>query len=166
MASKEELSAQLEVLRKGKMAPDEMYHTIHEFGRENFREARPVVETFLTSDDPELRYIALEVLTRHWRLMEHWDTARKFLEHDSDSNCRMKGASSLEVLKRNTQDSRTLAVLAHVVRNAQENRIVREVAYAAMKGILHYDPREQFAISSKGLDLERDVDWNVVDSYL
>lgn len=166
MTSKEKLNAQLEALRQSKLSPREMYHTIHEFGKMNFREARPIVESFLTNQDPEMRYIALEVLTRHWRLAEYWDTAKAFLEHDPDVNCRMKGASSLEILKRNTQDRPTLTVLARAVHNEQERPIVREVAYAAMKGVIRYDPREQFVASSKGLDLSRDVDWHLVDSYL
>ena len=48
-------------LRQGKMSSHEMYHTIHEFGRENFLEARPVIESFLTSEDAQLHSIALEV---------------------------------------------------------------------------------------------------------
>ncbi len=47
------------------MSSRENYHAIHEFGRAGFLEARPAVERLLTSDDPELRYIALETLTCH-----------------------------------------------------------------------------------------------------
>lgn len=161
-----ELVLQLQDLQQGKIPAREIYHTIHEFGRMGFLEARPVVERFLTSEDPQLRAIALEVLVRHWRLAEHWDTARRFLEQDPDEDCRMRGASMLETLKRNTQDRRTLAVLARVVRNEHERPIVREAAYAAMRGILHYDPREQFQLAAKGIDLARGVDWQMVDAYL
>ncbi len=48
----------------------------------------------------------------------------------------------------------------------KEKWSVREAAYAAMVGIRHYDPREQFHYAAKGIDLEHDVDWRMVVSYL
>jgi hypothetical protein len=163
---KKELLHQMRNLQQGKMSSHEMYHTIHEFGREDFLEARPVVESFLTHEDAQLRYIALEVLTNHWRLAEHWQTARDFLEHDPDEDCRRRGASSLALLKMNTKDRSTLAILARVVSNGREDKIVRIAAYAAMKGVIHFDPREQFKMASRGLNLSQDVDWGMVESYL
>jgi len=132
----------------------------------NFQEARPEVESFLKSEDPELRFVALKVLTLYWHLEEHWETAKQFLEHDPDTECRMKGASALADLKRSTQDRPTLTILAHVVRNRQERPLVRQAAYAAMKAIFHYDPREELHLAAKKIDLEREVDWKMVDSYL
>jgi len=166
MIKEEELSHQMQILQQGKMSSREMYRTIHKFGRENFLEARPVVESFLMNEDAQLRSIALEVLTNHWRLAEHWKTARYFLERDPDEDCRMRGAAALAALKMNTKDRRTLALLARVAHNEQEQSIVREAAYAAMKGVIHYDPREQFKIASKGINLSQDVDWGTVESYL
>jgi len=163
--TKEKYSDLVEDLRQGKISSSEMYQTIHEIGRENVREARPLVEHFLTNEDAQLRSIALEVLTNHWRLSAYWQTAKDFLEHDPDEDCRMRGASALQALKMNTQHRPTLAVLARVVRNEREETIVREAAYAAMKGVLHYDPREQFKLASRGTNLSQEVDWKMVDSY-
>ena len=78
----------------------------------------------------------------------------------------MRGASALEVLKRNTKDRRTLSVLARVVCNSAEALIVREAAYAAMRGVIHYDPREHFRLASKGITSLREIDWGMVNSYL
>lgn len=160
------LMRQLQDMRDNKLAGRALYRTVHELGRSHFLEARQDVERFLTHTDPQLRAIALEVLVNHWRLADYWNAARAFLEQDPDKECRMKGASALEVLKRNTQDRLTLSVLAHVVRNPQEAQLVRETAYAAMRGIIHYDPREQFRLASKGITTAHEVDWNMVDSYL
>jgi len=96
MIKQEELAHQMQNLRQGKMSSREMYHTIHEFGRENFLEARPVVESFLTNEDAQLRSIALEVLTNRWRLAEHWKTARYFLEHDPDEDSDFSPQFSIE----------------------------------------------------------------------
>jgi hypothetical protein len=70
------------------------------------------------------------------------------------------------VLKRNTKDRQTLSVLARVVRNSEEALIVREAAYAAMRGVIHYDPREQFRLASKGITSLKEIDWEMVKSYL
>ena len=66
----------------------------------------------------------------------------------------------------NTKDRSTLAILAQVVCNEQEDKIVRIAAYAAMKGVIHFDPREQFKMAFRGLDFSQDVDWDMVKSYL
>ncbi len=164
--TQEELEGWLENLRQGKLSSPEMYHAIHEFGRAGFEAARPDIERLLTSDDPELRYIALETLTRHFRLAEHYETAKQFLEHDPDVDCRMMGASALKGFKRNTHDRRTLGILARVVRNDKETPIVRKAAYAAMLGVRHYNMQEQLRYVTKRIDLEHEVDWAMVDSYL
>ena len=164
--TKDELLQQLHNLQQGKMSPSEMYHVMREFGRENFLEACKDVERFLTHTDSQLRGIALEVLAVHWGLTDYWYVARAFLEQDPDEECRIRGALALAVLKRNTQDRRTLSVLAYIVYNPQEASLVRELAYAAMRGIIHYDPHEQSDLASKHLNLSQDINWDMVKSYL
>ncbi len=78
----------------------------------------------------------------------------------------MKGASALEVLNRNTKDHQTLSMLARVVYNSEEALIVRGAAYAALRGVIHYDPREQFCLASKGTTSLQEIDWKMVNSYL
>jgi hypothetical protein len=161
-----ELAQILENIHRDQLGGRELYHAIHEFGRNHFLEARKDVEGFLTSSDPQLRALALEVLVNHWRLSDFEKTSRNFLEHDPDKECRVKGASALEVLKRNTKDRHTLSVLARVVRNSEEELIVRDAAYAAMRGVIHYDPREQFFLASNGITSLQEIDWEMVNSYL
>ncbi|MBO0780990.1 MAG: HEAT repeat domain-containing protein [Ktedonobacteraceae bacterium] len=160
-----QLRQKLEDLRQGKIPPGELYATIHDFGRAYFLEARPDVERFLTHPDSQYRGLAIHVLASDWRLPECWETARKMLLTDPDVDCRMKAASALQALKRDTQDHPTLEVLAGVVTNQQEEQIVREVAYAAMRGVVKYDPREQFRFANEGLVVQ-EVDWNWVRSFL
>lgn len=132
----------------------------------NFLEARPEVERFLSSTDPELRMVALKVLTRYWQLPEHWSTALHFLQQDPDTECCMQGANALGSLKANTGDPLTLNVLAQVVSNEQEEALVRQATYAAMRNIIHSDPREQFRLAAHDIDLTKEVDWKMVNSYL
>lgn len=156
----------LQQIRRNELQGRQLYRAVHEFGKTGFIKARKDIEDLLMSEDPEIRYISLEVLTRHWQIVEHWETARRFLEEDGDTDCRIMGASALETLKRGQRDYTTLNVLAHVVANSQEKHIVREAAYAAMLGVLHPDPQEQARMAIRGIDLEHDVDWNLIKSHL
>jgi hypothetical protein len=155
----------VQALQAGTLSGRAAYGAIHDIGKAGLTDAQSVVEQYLTNDDPELRYVALEVLTQHWQRPEHWNTARAFLEHDDDTHCRILGASALGSLKRNTSDPATLAVLASIVRDQQTNRNVREAAYAALCSVLHYEPQEQLRFAARGVDLERDVDWELIKSY-
>lgn len=158
----------LDDLRRGIIPPGALYSTLHDLGRERVVEAIPDIEQFLTDEDAQLRYVALEVLTLHFKLQHHWETACQFLEQDPDSDCRRMGASSLGILLRNTQDITTLRVLALIVRNTDENPFVRQAAYLAMREVIKFDPREQFSLfhGESNIDHDTNVDWAFVDSYL
>ena len=163
---REQLAARLEDLRKGKIAKNKLYHVIHEFGKQHFIEARQEVEHFLKSDDASLRAISLEVLAGHWEITEYCEMAWHILVTDVDEECRFRAASIIGAWKRNTQDKQSLLRLARVVRNDQEDKVVRESAYAAMKAIVQYNPREQIFIASPKFNFEQDVDWRFINSYL
>lgn len=156
----------LDHLRKGDLSSRKTYHAIQTLGRMNFREARPDIEKFLTNSEPELRMVALKVLTRYWHLPEHWSTALRFLESDPDVECRMRGATALGDLKVNTSDPETLKELAKFVKNEHEEELVRETAYAAIRSIIHNDPREQLHLAAHRIDLTKEVDWNMINTYV
>jgi HEAT repeat protein len=154
----------LELLRAQKYHSNDIPTVIEEFGDTHYWEAVPEMKKLLLHEDFNVRYSALEVLTLNFRLPELWESARDFLEHDPDSNCRMLGASCLERLKRSTGDEQTLAVLARVVGNEDERKIVRKAAYLAMRGVIAYDYDEQDT-DILTFDLEKDVDWDLVRKY-
>jgi HEAT repeat protein len=158
------LAKMLNAIRANEYRPDEIRAAIEEFGDAHYWEAVPEMKKLLTHEDSDVRYSALEVLTLNFRLPELWESAREFLEHDPDSNCRMLGASCLQVLKRNTGDERTLAVLAQVVSKEDERKLVRKAAYLAMRGVIAYDRKEQ-RTGLRTFDLEKDVDWDLVRKY-
>jgi hypothetical protein len=163
--SQAELEHLLTMLQQGKLQGREVYRAVQMFGENHFLRARPEVEALLRSDDPELRCVALKVLTQYWRLSEHWETARLVMLNDPDVECRFRAASNLGALEMNTQDELTLKILAQVVCNEQEERIVRESAYAAMRSVLLYEPREQLHMATRSFDFDREVDWKLVRQY-
>lgn len=128
------------------------------FGKGHFLEARPEIEKFLSSDDPEMRKTALLVLVFGFGLYDYLDTARQFLEHDPDVHVRMIGASALGTIMRNTSNEHTLALLASVVRNDKEDTFVRRTAYAEMRSVLQDNPREHFTLATSRLHFPEDVD--------
>jgi hypothetical protein len=153
-------------LRTGEAPAHERYALIHGLGRAGYSDAIPTIEGFLDNQDPQLRYIALEVLTHHFYLDRHWETARRFLERDPDLDCRCMGAAAIGALRRDSRDRRSLVLLAQIVADDSAPRLLRESAYRAMRSVIAYDPREQFKLAARGLDLERDLDWQLVRSYL
>lgn len=166
--SQEELEHLLILLQQGKLQGREIYRAVQLFGENHFLKARPEVEALLQSDAPDLRSVALKVLTRYWRLSEHWNTARFVLLHDPDEECRFRAAHDLGSLMMNTRDQRTLELLAQVICNRQEEPVVRESAYTALLSVLHYDPREQFGIVTHSFDfedLDKIIDWQLVRRY-
>lgn len=164
--SQEEVGVLLDALRSGALHGRQIYRAVQVFGEQHYQAALPEVEALLQSDDFELRFVALKVLTRYWHLAEYWDTAYQVMVHDSEVECRFRAANDLGGLKANTQDIRTLHVLAQAVCNEQEEFAVRTAAYAAMLEVLHgYNTHEQLHIVGRTFDLATEVDWNLVKSY-
>lgn len=147
------------------LTEDHIYHAIHELGRAELKEAIPAIERFLTHDDPQYRYIALEVLTLHFHLPEHWTSAVHALRHDPDDHVRIGAASALCTLRRNTHDAATLHELARVVADENEDEFVRQTAWSAMLGVIKWDWQEQRRLARGAIDLAREVDWNFVYRY-
>jgi hypothetical protein len=156
----------LQQLRAGAIDDQHVANALHSFGDARLLEARADVERYLTHPDPNIRHMALHVLTLHFDLQDHWQTAVDFLLHDPVHTRRVDGAEALGWLKRDTQDRGTLEILAQVVRNKAEEEEVRSAAYAAMREILHEDREEQMRLLDLDWDLERDADWAFVDSFL
>jgi hypothetical protein len=113
--SREELTQLLEELRRGMVSAHTVYHTVATFGREHFLEARADVERLLSCEDQEVRSLALSVLALDWNLQEHWKTALEVVEHDPDDDNRLRAATLLGGLKRNTGDHQVLQTLARRV---------------------------------------------------
>jgi|GEM_PF-6742224 len=142
----------------------ELYSVINDIGKAKVYQARTAIEGYLQDDDPELRKIALLVLGLYWRIPEHFVTAIDFLHHDPEELNRVFGAAIISQLKENTHDPHYLAMLAAVVRNTQETLSVRQTAYIGMLTIQGVDRMKRFEIA-RDFSLEKDVDWQLVDSY-
>ena len=108
----------------------------------------------------------MEVLAINFRLPECWQIARDFLEHDPDpdSDNRLLGASTLGLMRRNTQNRETLSILARIVADDQEDSILRGSAYIAMQAVISYNPQEPRILDS-AFNPATDVDWSLIAKY-
>jgi hypothetical protein len=163
---RDELERAFRALQDGTLPPGETYHVVHEFGEHNFREALPVVEPLVQSNDPQLCAVALDVIAGHWRMPGYWDIIVRRLTEDVDILCRSRAADLIGALKAGTGDQAALHLLAQVVSNTLEDCLVRNAAYGAMLWILNYAPLDVFRTSSPRFDPDRDVDWEVVKRHM
>jgi hypothetical protein len=155
------LRYQLAKLRSGSIPEDAIYSVLHQFGESSFFEAKRDIEKYLRHDDPQLRYIALNVLTLHWKCSTHRETCVQFVLNDDDSENRRLGTSGLAALLEGTRDAEALRVLLQVFHNESEEWHVRDSAYSAILYILGRPVNEQ-PVASRKLDYSRDVRWELV----
>lgn len=168
---RDDVHALMRQLQDGTLPPatltgDATYHAIHELGRSQVVEAIPTIEGYITHPDAQYRYVAMEVLTNHFRLQRHWPTSVAALRHDPDDHVRMGAAAALGHLMADTHDLATLRELAITLSNPHEDDYVRRAAWAAMRAVEHYDEREQLDLALHDPHLERDVDWESVHALL
>lgn len=158
MENETDLFSLLADLRAGAVEHTNLYDVIHKFGNEGFVEAKPEVERFLTDSDPELRYIALNVLTFHWACSDHRCTCERFALNDCDSDNRRIGVGGLGSLLKGTRDPKALALLLSIFRNEEEEWHVRDGAYASILYV-HGRPLSEQPPASRMLDYTKDVNW-------
>ena len=148
-----------ELLQDPNLSSRDAHAFLVELGRARYLPARPVIEQLLTNPDSIIREKALIVLAGYFDLPDYWETARQFMWDDPDPSCRGIGIDMLGFLKRSTNDARTLAELARLVRNPVEDAALRGRAYKKMLQVRHLDRPQQWDLVGKGIDEIPDVDW-------
>jgi len=153
-----QLRSQLASLRAGETPEVEIYTVIHGFGNERFTEAKPYIEQQLGHPDPQIRYIALNVLAIHWMCTEHRQTCEHFALTDLDSDNRRLGISGLGALLEGTRDPKVLQLLLHVFNDEQEEPHVRDRAYSSILYVLGKPAKAQPS-ATRRLNYAEDVNW-------
>jgi HEAT repeat protein len=150
--------------RAGRIPYSKYQTSILQWGKAGLLEARPDIEPFLNSPNANLRGQALQTLVR-LGLQEFWSTAVRFFLYDPDYGVRIEGANALGCLKKNTQDRRTLGILASVVSDIYEEDSIRSTAYYNMR-VVTYGKQRPTGPSSNPFFVGRDFDWDFVRSNL
>ena len=148
----------LDALVAGQIAPQNLYAAIHSLGHGPAGDAKPYVERFLHHADPQLRYIALNVLTIHWKCHEHRRTCERFAQEDPDSDNRRIGVSGLAALLESTRDASALRFLLDIFQNDAEEHHIRDAAYSSILYVLGAPVKDQPRLT-RLIDFDRDVKW-------
>jgi HEAT repeat protein len=130
-----DLRAKLKLLREGRIPDAELSDVLHEYGEADFREAEAEVTQFLEHPSPHLRHAAVNVLTFHWRSPKHLDKLGCMLFDDPDEFVRQTVASGLGAVLEGSKDAWGTQLLVQKLREATEERFVREAAYEALLAI-------------------------------
>lgn len=109
------------------------YHLIHLLGHANYVQAEYRVASFLSSNNPELRKIALMVLIQHWGLKKYLDQCQYLIDNDPNSDVRHIAVSCLGDLLRESKNKLILIKLREIVQNSNEHWMVRQ---SALDGIM------------------------------
>lgn len=162
----EPLQQLLRHLQEGALLRWEVRSAVQQFGEAHFRQAIPVIEHLLAHEDPLIRKDALRALTQAFKLPAHWETARRFLLEDPYPEARLAGCTALADLQEYTGDPKTLALLAAVVCNPVENRLLRKEAYGEMRRVIWGPIVEPFQVRDERFVLERHADWALIHASL
>lgn len=133
-------------------------------------ESRVSAESYLTHQDPKLRWAAIAMIAHHWGLDDVLKAACERLAlDDPDANVRALAVSHLAHCYYQTDDPRVSRMIAHVVYNNAKPQVLRRAAYSALfdlrrSGRLEVAKRHLPTVA--GFKFPDDVDWRFVDTFL
>lgn len=134
----------LKALQEGGIPPGKLYGAIHDLGEaahsatgyrgcEKLRaEAEPIVAGFLAHDEPQMRYIAISVLSSHWDLSRYATLFQQMSLNDPDEYVRQIALSAVGFLLRGTRDHEATRLLTSIFRDAGQPAWIREEAYEGL----------------------------------
>jgi hypothetical protein len=124
--------------------------------------------TCLQSQSPQVRAVALQVLTCYWnyRSEEFATVCERLAFHDPSPEVKEHAVWSLGMCYSRTDDKRVSKLLASVVRNEQEAEAIRACAYQALLLVrIVRDPQLQACLREvRFLRFPDDVNWSLVDA--
>ena len=149
-------------LDRGEFPLDQAGLVLLILGEGNARSTRPIVERYLTHDDPWLRYNALSALVLDWGLEDHRTTCIRMLQEDPDEDNRGMAARCLGSLYQATHDPETLRLLLQLFFNENEDKLVRESTYDAILDVVGISSRERPS-RAKEWTWDTDINWKLLN---
>jgi hypothetical protein len=130
--SADDLRHSLALLREGRILHQQIYGLLHDLGEAGLVEAAEDVARFVRNPDPNLRYIALNVLTFHWNMPMYRRECEQLLFEDPDEQVRGMAAAGLGFVLRESKDCTAASMLLQKLRDKNETGLVRHSAYDAV----------------------------------
>lgn len=134
-------------IREGSVPPNKLYGAIHDLGEaahsttgyagcERFRtEAEPTIAGFLDHREPQLRYIALNVLSFHWDLKPYVETFLWVASTDPAEDVRDMALSGAAYLARGSQHPKVTRALLAVLRDPTKDATARKSGYNDLREV-------------------------------
>jgi hypothetical protein len=131
----------LQRLREGTILDAHLYGALHDLGEaahsttgyrgcEILRaEAEPVVAGFLAHPEPNLRYIAISVLSFHWDMTRYARVFQQISQNDLDDDVRGIALGAMSWLLRGTRDHEAARLLLSILRGSTQEALDRKWAY-------------------------------------
>ena len=112
-----------------------LYGLLHWFGEARTKELERDVLGFLRHRRSNMRYIALNVLTLHWRMRKHRRKYVELLKKDPAVEVRRLAAAGLGYVLSASRDRQASRLMARIMRDESEAFTVRRTAYEALRDI-------------------------------
>ena len=138
---------ELQRLQEGSVPEVHLYGAIHDLGEaahaetgyrgcEALRaEAEPVIAGFLAHTDPQIRYIAVNVLAIHWDMKHYAKTFQQLALTDPEDDVRQIAVSAVGFLLRDSRDVDAARFVLGILRDPAQPAWIRESAYGALEEI-------------------------------
>ena len=151
-----------EALSRGEQWEQGVFSAIALLGNASYTRATPILEGYLTSEDPEVRAWALQALVLDFHLPEHCETAWKMLDEEHHEPKRI-AAGCLGFCYMSTKEPAVLVRLAPLVRDTKQHWLVRVEAYAALLSVLGCPYGHPMRPArARMVDFETEVDWALI----
>lgn len=149
-------------LARGDFPPDQVWLILLILGEGNAQSTRPLVERYLTHEDPTVRYNALSALILDWGLEDHRATCIRMMHEDPDDDNRSLAIACLGSLDRATHNPDTLRLLLEVFLNGAQDKYIRRSAYSAILNVVGV-PRDQRPPSAREWNWDTDINWKLIN---
>jgi len=134
-------------------------------------ESRRATERNLGHPDPDVRAVAIHLLTLKWANdTEINSICEKALNEDNHPTVRGAALGGLGIHNLGTKDRRLGRILSAIVKNETEDTYVREAAHAALFNLtgkaLKPEDADDLDTTMRGIPIPDGVDWQLVNSYM
>lgn len=140
---------------------EDIYDRLIDVGKQDQRELRPWVESFLDHEVDFLREGALRTLAFYWRLPEYRDLTAKRVLEDPSEEVRQAAAMALGGYGYLSMGPDTVALLTGIALQPRETEVVRAAAFTAALVASHI-PREQYPRGATVPHFESKANWQLL----
>jgi len=134
-------------------------------------ESRSATERNLGHPNPDVRAVAIHLLTHKWADDTEVNTiCEKALNEDKHPTVRGAALSGLGIHNSGTEDRRIGRILSALIKNESEDTFVREAAYRALFLLsgkeVECESGEDILAALRDIRIPAGVDWELVNSFL